>query len=302
MAPKPGNFDWLSRAGCCFPNARGAAGSGCGRPEGEGVYAALAINKVDIRAEEMREVKKRRVQFIVPVHNEESIVTRNIETLLHYGEGCDYPFDWLIHIVVNGSSDRTLEMVSSLGERFPNRVLVTNFPEPGRGSALKRAWLASDADVVMYMDVDLAVSLEHLTELVRPILAGECDMVIGSRNLIDSKIKRSLLREVVSQSYNLLSRLILNHGFSDLQCGFKAVRMEVFKVIAPRLESTHWFFDTELVLWAKKHGFTTKEIPVDWSENRYEKRKSKVRLVRDSGKFFLDLLRLRFRMTRAVVR
>lgn len=259
------------------------------------------LTRVDIRADGMMETKKRRVQFMVPVHNEESIVTRNVEKLLHYCDGCDYPFEWMIHIVVNGSRDRTLEMAHSLAGRFPDRVLVTSFPEPGRGSALKRAWLASDADIVLYMDVDLAVSLEYLTELVQPILAGECDLVIGSRNLRDSRIKRSLLREVISQSYNFLSRLILNHGFSDLQCGFKAIRLEVFKAIAPRLDGIHWFFDTELVLWAQKQNFRVKEIPVDWSENRYEKRKSKVRLLRDSSMFFSNLLRLRFRMSRTVV-
>lgn len=239
---------------------------------------------------------------MVPVHNEECIVTMSIEKLLHYGESCDYPFDWLIHIVVNGSSDRTLEMAHSLAGRFPGRVSVASFPEPGRGLALKRAWLACDADIVLYMDVDLAVSLEYLTELVQPILAGECDLVIGSRNLRDSRIKRSLLREVISQSYNFLSRLIMNHGFSDLQCGFKAIRLEAFKAIAPRLEGTHWFFDTELVLWAQKQGYRIKEIPVNWLENRYEKRKSKVRLLRDSCTFFLNLLKLRCRMSRSVDR
>ncbi len=250
----------------------------------------------------MKKSSERRIIFVVPVHNEEKIITNNIEKLMQFGERQAYPFDWRILVVVNGSSDQTLEMARSLEDRFPGRVSVLDFPEPGRGAALKRAWLASDADIVMYMDIDLAVSLEHLMELVLPILAGESDMVIGSRNLIDSKVKRSLLREAISQSYNFLSRLILNHGFSDLQCGFKAIRLDAFKSIASRLDTTHWFFDTELVVWARRQGLVIKEIPVDWSENRFERRKSKVHLMRDSCKFFLNLLRLRFRLSRSVLR
>lgn len=238
------------------------------------------------------------IHFVVPVHNEEKILPGSLEKLLRYCQGQHYPFNWQVHVVVNGSTDRTLEIARRLQAGSAERLLVTDFPEPGRGAALKRAWLASQADIVMYMDVDLAVSLEHLAELLQPILAGESDLVIGSRNLNDSKIKRSLLREFISQSYNLLSRLILGHNFSDLQCGFKAIRLTTFQAVAPRLEGMHWFFDTELVLWATRGGFRVREIPVDWSENRYEQRKSKVRLIQDSWQFFLNLLRLRARLNR----
>ena len=237
---------------------------------------------------------------MVPAHNEEKIVTSSVEKLLRFVERQGYPLAWRIHIVVNGSSDGTWECARALLARYPERILVTNFPEPGRGLALKRAWLACDADIAIYMDMDLAVSLEHLAELARPIADGECDLVIGSRNLAASKVRRSLPREVISQGCNHLSRLILRHGFSDLQCGFKAIRLETFSSIAPRLTSHHWFFDTELVLWAREQGLTIKEIPVDWSENRHGLRKSKVRLVRDSCGFFLDLLRLRGRLARSV--
>lgn len=247
----------------------------------------------------MNEARERLIHFVVPVHNEEEIITASIEKLLHFCEGQGYPFAWRIHIVVNGSSDRTLELARALQEREPRRVLVTDFPEPGRGAALKRAWSDSAAEIVLYMDVDLAVSLNHLIELVQPLVAGQCDLVIGSRNLAASRIKRSLLREVISQGYNHLSRLLLRHGFSDLQCGFKAIRQETLRAIAPRLASTNWFFDTELVLWANKLGFRVQEIPVDWSENRYQKRKSKVRLLRDSCRFVVNLLRLRARMARS---
>ncbi len=246
----------------------------------------------------MKESRERRIHFVVPVHNEEKILTKSIEKLLQYGERQNYPFDWQIHIVVNGSSDLTLDRARVLQARFPHRILLTDFPEPGRGLALKRAWLASSADIVMYMDVDLAVSLEHLAELLQPIFADESDVVIGSRNLSTSIIRRSLLREVVSQTYNHLSRLVLNHKFSDLQCGFKAISLGAFKEISPHLNGMHWFFDTELVLWATKRGLRVREIPVDWSENRYEKRKSKVRLVRDSCGFLLNLIRLRSRLGR----
>jgi glycosyltransferase involved in cell wall biosynthesis len=236
------------------------------------------------------------IEFCLPVYNEEKILEKNVLTLLNYCLAQPYDFDWRIVVVINGSSDNSLAISGRLKKEHTERINFINIPEPGRGQALKKYWLQSQADILTYMDIDLAVSLDSILSLVQPIIDNQADLMIGSRLMPDSKISRSFIRELSSQSYNFLSRVILGHNFSDMQCGFKAIKSDAFKKIAPLINDAKWFFDTELIIFTKKLGFRVKEIPVDWSENRYDTRKSKVHMFRDSFKFFCDLIRLRIRL------
>ncbi len=233
------------------------------------------------------------IEFCLPVYNEEQILKSNVLMLLNYCRNQNFNFDWQIVIIVNGSSDATLNISKNLSQQYHKFIKYINIKKAGRGQALKRYWLSSQADIVSYMDIDLAVSLENISDLIFPIIKNEVDLVIGSRLLPNSNIKRSFLRELSSQGYNFLSRLILEHKFSDLQCGFKAIKLNKFKTIASYIKNEQWFFDTELVIWAKYFNFKIKEIPVNWEENRYDKRKSKVNIVRDSIKFLINLIKLK---------
>jgi hypothetical protein len=60
-------------------------------------------------------------------------------------------------------------------------VRVLHLDRKGRGHALRTAWAYSDADVVVYMDVDLSTSLDALLPLVVPLVNGHSDIAIGSR-------------------------------------------------------------------------------------------------------------------------
>ncbi len=242
--------------------------------------------------------KKITIDFCVPVYNEEKILKQNILQLFDFLKKQNFDFSWQIVIVVNGSNDQSLQIAEKLNKKH-NKIKYINFQKGGRGQALRRYWQKSKADIVLYMDVDLAVSLHNIPDLIKPIINKKANLTIGSRLLADSKIKRSFIRELSSQGYNFLSRLILKHHFSDMQCGFKAIEKNVFMQIEPCLKENYWFFDTELIAFAKKFNFKIKEIPVDWSENRYDKRKSKVNLISDSFKFLVNLIKLRKRLNEA---
>ncbi len=236
------------------------------------------------------------VEFCLPVYNEEQILRSSVLMLLNYCKNQNFGFNWQIVIIVNGSSDATLNISKELSQEYHKHIKYINIKKAGRGQALKKYWLLSRADIVSYMDIDLAVSLDNIQGLISPILKNRSDLVIGSRLLPDSNIQRSFLRELSSQGYNFLSRLILGHKFSDLQCGFKAIKLSKFKAIASYITSDQWFFDTELVIWAKYSNFKIKEIPVNWEENRYNKRKSKVNIAKDSAKFLINLIKLKKRL------
>ncbi|MBI4652910.1 glycosyltransferase [Candidatus Kuenenbacteria bacterium] len=238
------------------------------------------------------------IEFCVPVHNEEKILKNNILKLLNYCHNQNFNFDWKIVLINNGSQDNSEKICQELFNQYSQKIKIENIKQSGKGRALKFYWQKSKADIVIYMDIDLAVSLDNIPNLIEPIVQENYDLIIGSRLLSDSKIKRSFIRELSSQTYNFLSKIILGHYFSDLQCGFKAIKVDVFKKIAPYIQNNKWFFDTELIVFANYFKYKIKEIPIEWQENRYDERKSKVNLVKDSLKFLINLIKLKIRLNR----
>ena len=157
-------------------------------------------------------------------------------------------------------------MREPLAEELPD-VDVIHLDEKGRGGALYTAWMASQADVVAYMDVDLSTDLSALMPLVAPLISGHSDVAIGSRLAASSRVVRGPKREFVSRSYNLILRGVLGARFSDAQCGFKAVRADVARQLLPHVADTGWFFDTELLVIAERAGLRIHEVPVDWVDD-----------------------------------
>ena len=229
------------------------------------------------------------VDIVIPVLNEERALPRCISTLAEFVD--DYPErDWKFTVADNGSTDRTPEVARELAER-DERVRVTRLEQRGRGRALKRAWLESDADVRCYMDVDLSTGLQHLPELVGAVAEQEYDIAIGSRLLPESDVVgRSLTREITSRGYSLLFRAMFLTGFRDAQCGFKAISADAATALTPLVKNNHWFFDTELLLIAQNSGYRIREIPVHWEDDP----DTRVKVISTALEDIKGLLRLRF--------
>jgi putative flippase GtrA len=117
------------------------------------------------------------------------------------------------------------------------------------------------------MDVDLSTDLRALLPLVSPLISGHSEIAIGSRLAAGSRVERGIKREVISRSYNRLLRHTLRARFSDAQCGFKAIRSDAARRLLPEIEDQGWFFDTELLVCAQRHGLRIHEVPVDWVDD-----------------------------------
>ncbi|MBL75843.1 MAG: glycosyl transferase [Chloroflexi bacterium] len=230
-----------------------------------------------------------RVDVIIPVLNEEHSLSRCLERLIDFLEG-NLRYDWRIVVADNGSTDHTFEVAQRYVERYVDQVEVIYLSQRGRGRALKKAWLQSDAEVVSYMDVDLSTGLDAFPALIGTILAGESDIAWGSRLSSTSRTRRSINREIISRMYNLIIRMIMRIRFKDAQCGFKALSHDAAKVLLPHIKDNNWFFDTELLIVAEKNGFRGREIPVEWTEDS----DSRVKIVKTALEDLKGLMRLRF--------
>lgn len=239
------------------------------------------------------------LELALPVYNEAKTLEFSLRRL-HAYLSQHFPFSWRIAIVDNASTDDTLAIGHRLAGELRD-VRVLHLDRKGRGSALRAAWMTSDAAVVAYTDIDLSTGLDALLPLVAPLLSGHSDVAIGSRLLSAANVARGPKRELISRTYNLILRAMFSTRIHDAQCGFKAVRAEVARQLVPAIVDDGWFFDTELLLLAEHNGLRIHEVPVDWVDDpdsrvdvprtAFEDLKGVLRLVRrfSLGRGRLDL-------------
>ena len=230
------------------------------------------------------------LDIVIPVLNEERALPQSIPVLhsrLVAGFG---DFDWRIVIADNGSEDATPEVSQRLSREFPG-VTPFRLEQRGRGLALRTAWLASKADIVAYMDVDLSTDLAALRPMVSAVAEQQCDIAIGSRLIKGARVeRRPLKREITSRGYSALFRAMFFTDFRDAQCGFKAISRHAVDSLVPLVENNRWFFDTELLLLAEANGFEIREIPVHWTDDP----DTRVKILGTAIEDVKGLLRLRF--------
>lgn len=205
-------------------------------------------------------------EIVIPVYNEEGQLENSIKKLHSFLSANFKNKIWCITIADNASTDNT----PKVGEKLRQTLSDVNYfrlDKKGRGRALKKTWSKSGARIVAYMDVDLSTHIKHIPELIGSLEKGSFEVAIGSRLLPASRTTRSLKREIISRAYNLLIKIIHKTKFSDAQCGFKAVKTDIFRRLLPLIQNNEWFFDSEMLIISEKLGYKIYEIPVEWNED-----------------------------------
>ena len=205
------------------------------------------------------------VDVVLPVYNEEHVLERSVRAL-HRFLTDNLAHEWRIVIADNGSRDGTYALGQRLAGELAN-VACEHVPQAGRGRALSGAWLASEADVLAYMDIDLSTDLEAFPRLVSAVADQGYDVAAGTRLGPGSETTRSPRREVLSRGFVLLINLLFRTRLRDTQCGFKAVSRACAQRLLPLVRDAGWFWDTELLLLAAKGGWKVTFVPVRWLED-----------------------------------
>jgi len=207
----------------------------------------------------------RSLSVFIPFYNEEHILQGHVLQVYRYLLGLRAPFE--LFLVDDGSTDSTPSLCRSLAKKYP-RIKYLRFDNgPSRRENLAQAFRKAKRDIVIYMDCDLAADLSSVRDLVEGIRAGH-DIVIGSRYK-GIKAKRSLYRLAWSKAYNMVVRTLFGTDFQDHQCGFKAFERKVILSLVQEAgyDETRrrgWFWDAEILLRAKRGGFSVLETPVKW--------------------------------------
>lgn len=227
------------------------------------------------------------ISVVIPAYDEAFRLPKTIKRIQEYLKDKDISFE--IIVVDDGSKDQTV----SVAKDFLNgssHLVLTNERNRGKGYCVKKGMLAASGKYVLFSDADLSTPIEEIERMI-PHLENGYDIVIGSRAISDSNVKRETwwYREIMGRAYNLLGQLILFPGIQDSQCGFKCFRHDVARDLFSQQKLEGFSFDGEILFLARRQGYQIKEIPVNW----FRDSGSKVKLVKDSIRMFFDLIKVR---------
>ena len=230
---------------------------------------------------------------VIPCFNEAARIGETLLLTLDY-LAADAPESELI-VVNDGSTDATGAIAR---ERLKFAKIATrlleNFPNRGKGAAVRAGLLAARKPIGLFFDADLSTPLGETPKLIEPIANGDIDVGFGSRAL-DRKligIRQPWRREYAGRVFNLLVRCATGLPFWDTQCGFKAFRLDVCRPILEAARVDGFAFDVELLYLARRAGLRIREIPVRWNHAEG----SKVRFFHDSLGMLREVIALRVRL------
>jgi dolichyl-phosphate beta-glucosyltransferase len=152
--------------------------------------------------------------------------------------------------------------------------------------------------VVLMCDADMSTPPEEIDRLLAPICRGQSDIVVGSRAVDASRVRRSRRRAFVSNVFRRLRELVVPLGIVDTQCGFKAFSRGAALAVFRDQRIDGFAFDCEVLLIARRQGWRVREEPVGWEE-----RGGSTVTIRSALRMAFDLCRLRARdLSGALVR
>ncbi len=228
------------------------------------------------------------LSLIVPAYNEQQLITANLEILDQFLQLRFASFEILV--VDDGSQDETARLVRQFSETRPNVRLLEQQSNQGKGRAIQRGVLESRGEYILFMDADLPYDLASVDIFIEA-LRDNYDLAIGSRHLEGSEIRGvPPLRYLSGQVFSLLVALLMFPGIRDTQCGLKGFRAEAARQIFKRVSIQKFGFDVEALYIARKLKYTFLPIPVQMTDFRTD---SRVRILQDSGRMFLDLITIR---------
>ena len=203
------------------------------------------------------------ISIILPAYNEEPIIRKNLLAVHDFLSGSGYQFELLV--MEDGSVDQTYQICEQFAELHSNVKVYHSDERLGKGNAIKRGFNHSNGGIVIFIDSDLPVELSVLPHLIQGLQDGY-SMVIGSRYHPESVLNRNYYKTLKSRLYNWLIDIVFSTGISDHQCGFKSLNKQELEDVMANIEDNRFFFDTELLIKAKKKGLKVKEIPITWTD------------------------------------
>lgn len=195
------------------------------------------------------------LSVVLPAYNEEDNIEKQTRACLAFL--AEHFAEYEVIVVNDGSRDRTGEIVARLMAEDSHVRTVVHPTNLGYGKALADGFAAARSDLVFYTDSDNQFDVRELKDAV-PLIKGPHNLK-GADAVFGFRVYRydSVLRCLLSWTYNRLVRILFSVKVRDVDCAFKLFTREVNDKL--EIESRDFFVDTEMVARIARLGFVTVE-------------------------------------------
>lgn len=231
------------------------------------------------------EFKKDRVAVILPAYNEEQTIC---ETITDFHRVLPEAEVWVVN---NRSSDSTETLALNTLSKLGCKGGVINEPRPGKGNAVRRAFLEVYVDIYIIADADLSYPASQVKKLMAPVISNEADMVVGDRHSAGQYANEN--KRPFHGFGNRLVRVLVNKLFHadlvDIMSGYRVFSKRFVKSYPVLLEGFE--IETDMTLHALDKRFRIIEIPIDYRD-RPEGSASKLNTFRDGARVIHTITRI----------
>jgi glycosyltransferase involved in cell wall biosynthesis len=208
-----------------------------------------------------------KLSVIIPAYNEEATIVQVVRAVLEAA----LPDGIMREIIVvnDGSSDRTAQALTSLGD--PAEVKVIHQPvNRGKTEAIRRGIQEASGELLLIQDADLEYNPREYPKLLAPLLSGTAGAVYGSR-FLGSISRMEPMNRFANVASNMTFNILFGAYLTDINTCYKLFHTEDIKALT--IISDHFAFETEVTAKLVKKGIRIVEVPIT-----YEAR------TRDQGK------------------
>jgi glycosyltransferase involved in cell wall biosynthesis len=196
------------------------------------------------------------LSILMPVFNEASTIEHAIAVTL----AAELPASFELVIVDDGSTDGTLGILDRA--ELPEQVTVLRHPQNrGKGAAVRTALAAARGEYAAILDADLEYEPADLAHLLRPLLAGRSNVVLGVR-AFDGFTSHSFVYVLGNKGVTLIANILFNVYIRDMMSCHKMMRTDLFRALP--LKESGFAIEAEIVARLLQRGERIYEMPVSY--------------------------------------
>lgn len=226
------------------------------------------------------------ISVIIASFNEERNIKETIERVYKTVPTCEL-------IIVEGGTDRTIEIAREMKKKHPSMIIVHNKNDKGKGHGIRIGIEEATKPIMAQVDADSQFPPEELPQLIQPILNNQADIVFASRFVKGSTIEKGSLtrmRRLANYVVSGFTSVLSGTRLTDVNAGFKAWKSSTIRNL--NIQCNHFGYEPEIAILAAKKKYKIVEVPVNYKGR--QRGISNVKLIRDGIIIPIFLLKTKF--------